>query len=160
MLKTIIAGAAFALIATAAFAAEDWVAVERSIEVKAPAAKVWGLLGGYCAANKARGAPCDFTKGTGELGTIRKLNPTTEEVKVAEGQYSYGYMQTLGASTPLRYHGNISVLPVSGASSKIVYTLVYDQGALATDAERETTRNTFGTRFQGAIEQMKTLAEK
>ena len=160
MLRALICGAVLALAASAALAAEDWVAVERTIEVKAPAAKVWGLLGGYCAANKARGAPCDFTKGTGELGTIRKLNPTTEEVKVAEGQYSYGYMQTLGASTPLRYHGNISVLPVSGASSKIVYTLVYDQGALATDAERETTRNTFGTRFQGAIEQMKTLAEK
>jgi hypothetical protein len=53
------------------------------------------------------------------------------------------------------------VLPQGdGKSSNIVYTLIYDQGVLASDAEREATRTTFGTRFQGAIEQMKALAEK
>ena len=83
MLKSIIAGAAFAAVsvlgATAASAAEDWVAVERSIDVNAPAAKVWGMIGGYCDFGKVRNIPCTYTKGTGGLGTVRKLNNAVEE---------------------------------------------------------------------------------
>lgn len=158
MLRGMMAGAVLALAATSAMAAEDWVAVERSIAVNASAEKVWSQIGGYCQANKNRNAPCDFINGTGGLGTDRKLNPTTEEVKTAEGLYSYGYFQTLGANTGLRYHGNVSVVP-EGKSSKIVYTLIYDQGALKDDAERASTAATMGTRFQGAIEQMKTFVE-
>jgi hypothetical protein len=46
-----------------------------------------------------------------------------------------------------------------GKASKIVYTLIYDQGALKDDAERASTAATLGTRFQGAIEQMKAFVE-
>jgi hypothetical protein len=158
-LAAVAAGAVLAVLASnGASAAEDWTAVERSIAVNAPAEKVWSLIGGYCQANKNRGAPCDFVKGTGGLGTNRKVSPTTEEVKVAEGVYSYGYFQTLGTNTGLRYHGNVSVVP-DGKASKIVYTLIYDQGALKDDAERASTAATMGTRFQGAIEQMKAFVE-
>lgn len=160
-MKTIIAGAAFALIAaSSASAAEDWVAVERSIDVKAPAAKVWAQVGGYCDFGKVRNVPCVYTKGAGGLGTVRKLNNVTEEVKVGEGIYSYGYFQTVGARTAQRYHGNVSVVPSKdGKTSKIVYTLIYDQGVLKDDAERASTKTTTEASFQTAIETMKKMVE-
>jgi hypothetical protein len=164
MLKSIIAGAAFAAVsvlgATAASAAEDWVAVERSIDVNAPAAKVWGMIGGYCDFGKVRNIPCTYTKGTGGLGTVRKLNNAVEEVKVGEGIYSYGYFQTVGTRTNQRYHGNMSVVPSrDGKTSKIVYTLIYDQGVLKDDAERASTKASTETSFQSAIEAMKKMVE-
>jgi opacity protein-like surface antigen len=160
LLKSILAGAAVALVATAATAAEDWVTVVRTIEVKAPAAKVWGLVGGYCDFGKVRNVPCVYTKGAGGLGTIRKLNGVTEEVKVGEGQYSYGYFQTVGARTQARYHGNVSVTPsADNKTSKIAYTLIYDQAGFASDAERASQKAAMETSFQEAIETMKKMAE-
>jgi hypothetical protein len=163
MIKTMLAGAALALAATtssAAPAAEDWVTVVRTAEINAPAAKVWGLVGDYCAFGKVRNIPCTYKKGSGGLGTIRVLNGTTEEVKVGEGQYSYGYFQTVGARTQARYHGNMSVLPTGATGSRIVYTLIYDQAGFASDAERASQKAAMETSFQDAVNIMKKMAEE
>ena len=164
MLKSILAGAALALVATAgsaAPAAEDWVTVVRTAEVNAPAAKLWGLVGGYCEFGKVRNVNCTYKKGTGGLGTIRVLNGVTEEVKVGEGHYSYGYFQTAGARVIARYHGNMSAIPsADGKTSKLVYTLIYDQAGFPSDAERASQKAAMETSFQDAVNIMKKMAEE
>ncbi len=164
MLKSILAGGAIALaagsLASGASAAEDWVTVVRSAEIARPASAVWALVGGYCEFGKVRKVSCTYKKGTGGLGTIRVLNGVTEEVKVGEGQYSYGYFQTVGARTQARYHGNMSAIPsADGKTTKMVYTLIYDQAGFATDAERASQKAAMETGFQDAVDTIKAMAE-
>lgn len=159
-MKSILAGAALALAATGASAAEDWVTVVRSAEIARPASQVWALVGGFCDFGKVRKVSCTYKKGTGGLGSIRVLNGVTEEVKVGEGQFSYGYFQTVGARVAARYHGNMSAIPsADGKTTRMVYTLTYDQAGFPSDAERASQKAAMETSFQEAVDTMKAMAE-
>jgi hypothetical protein len=57
------------------------------------------------------------------------------------------------------YHGTLEARPVTATTSKLVYTLVYDNSMLADDAARETDKTRRAQQFTRALENMKTLAE-
>ena len=57
------------------------------------------------------------------------------------------------------YHGNLEARPVTETTSKLVYTLVFDNSMLKDDAAREADRERRTAAFTRALENMKTLAE-
>jgi hypothetical protein len=137
--------------------AAEYVTLNLDISVDTPADVVWKKVGGYCDISAWLKLTCVMTSGSGELGSVRRLADRIDEVMVAKTAYSYTYTQP--ASTIL-YHGTLEVVPDGKKKSKILYSLFWDQAALA-DAEaktrdREQRKKTFTT----ALESMKKLAEE
>jgi hypothetical protein len=130
------------------------------IEVSRPAAEVWARIGKYCGI--AEWLPvvksCKMLSGIeGEVGSVRSV---ANEVLVGKTQYSYTYTQTPREGRPYNlYHGTLEVRPVTDKTSKIVYTLMYDNSMLPDDAAREKDKAARTAMFTGAIQNMKTLAE-
>ena len=130
------------------------------IDVNKPAAEVWGRVGKYC--DIAEWLPvvksCKMLSGVeGEVGSVRSV---ANEVLVAKTQYSYTYTQTPREGRPYNlYHGTVEVRPVTDKTSKIVYTLMYDNSMLPDDGAREKDKAARTAMFSGAIQNMKTLVE-
>ena len=130
------------------------------IDVNKPAAEVWARIGKYC--DIAEWLPvvksCKMLSGVeGEVGSVRSV---ANEVLVAKTQYSYTYTQTPREGRPYNlYHGTVEVRPVSDKTSKILYTLMYDNSMLADDGAREKDKAARTAMFTGAIQNMKTLVE-
>jgi hypothetical protein len=57
------------------------------------------------------------------------------------------------------YHGTVEAVPVTATTSKLVYTLVFDNSMLADDAAREKDIQARTAQFTRALNNMKTLAE-
>jgi hypothetical protein len=102
------------------------------------AAEVWARIGKYCDIGEWLQIPagCKMLSGAeGEVGSVRSV---ANEVLVGKTQYSYTYTQTVRAGRPYNlYHGTLEVRPVTDKTSKIIYTLMYDNSMLADDAARE-----------------------
>ena len=82
------------------------------------------------------------------------------EVLVGRTELSYTYTQPVRPDRPYNlYHGTLEARPVTATTSKIVYTLFYDNSMLPDDAARrqEIARRT--ERFTEALRNMKILAE-
>jgi hypothetical protein len=130
------------------------------IDVNKPAAEVWARIGKYCDIGEWLQIPggCKMLSGVeGEVGSVRSV---ASEVLVGKTQYSYTYTQTVRAGRPYNlYHGTLEVRPVTDKTSKIVYTLMYDNSMLADDAAREKDKVGRTATFQRAMANMKTLAE-
>ena len=147
-------------------AAQDPIVVESptytflpmEIDVNRPAAEVWEKVGGYCDIGEWFGIPCTITSGTGdEFGSVRSV---ANEVLVGRTELSYTYTQTPREGRPYDlYHGTLEARPVTATTSKLVYTLMYDNSMLADDAAREADRARRVGAFTRALENMKILAE-
>jgi hypothetical protein len=57
------------------------------------------------------------------------------------------------------YHGTMEARPVTATTSKIIYTLMWDNSMLADDAAREQDRARRRTTFERALANMKIIAE-
>jgi hypothetical protein len=57
------------------------------------------------------------------------------------------------------YHGTLEARPVTATTSKLVYTLFFDNSMLADDAARATDKTRRTAQFTQALENMKILAE-
>jgi hypothetical protein len=130
------------------------------IDVNRPAAEVWARIGKYCDIAEWLQIPagCKMLSGAeGEVGSVRSI---ANEVLVGKTQYSYTYTQTVRAGRPYNlYHGTLEARPVTDKTSKLVYTLMYDNSMLPDDAAREKDKLTRTATFQRAMVNMKTLAE-
>ena len=130
------------------------------IAVDRPAAEVWKRVGKWCDVSEwlQIAAGCKITSGKdGEVGAVRTVG---SEVLVAKTEYSYTYTQTPRVGRPYNlYHGTLEVRPVSPTTSKILYTLLFDNSMLPDDAAREKDKATRTTVFNRALANMKTLAE-
>jgi hypothetical protein len=72
----------------------------------------------------------------------------------------YTYAQTPKEGTPFNlYHGTVEARPVNATSSKIVYTLFFDNSMLPDEAARAADREARRARFTQALQNMKTLVE-
>jgi hypothetical protein len=158
-----IAGAALAQAPAAAPAkpAYDYVVIKQELAVNKPAAEAWKKVGGYCDIKDwiAPGVvvPCVLTTGTGEVGTNRLIAGRINEVMTAKTELGYGYAQPL---SPDQYHGFVEIAPTGKKTSKIVYTLVYDQSIVADQAAKDNKRTRLTAQFKKAMENMKAIAEK
>jgi hypothetical protein len=136
----------------------NYVAIPMEIMVNRPAAEVWKRIGKYCDIGEWLQVPCTITSGKdGEFGTVRSIG---NEVLVGKTEFSYTYTQPVREGVPyILYHGTLEARPVTATTSKLVYTLVYDNSTLPDDTARERDRAQRTARFTQALQNMKTLAE-
>lgn len=154
-MKRIVLMTGFLLAAIPAEAA-DYAVITLTSDIARPADQVWSRIGGYCAIQDWLGTKCILTQGMGEVGTIRNLNGTIDELLVGKTAHSYSYTQP---ASPILYHGTLAVEPVDAGHSRIVYTLLYDQAPLATPEAQAANRAQRTTRFQAGVDKMKQIAE-
>ncbi|MGE3489273.1 MAG: SRPBCC family protein [Vicinamibacterales bacterium] len=137
-----------------------YITIPLEIAVERPAAEVWKRIGKYCdiAEWLQIAAGCKMLSGVeGEVGSVRSI---ANEVLVGKTELSYTYTQTVRAGRPYNlYHGTLEARPVTDKTSKIVYTLMYDNSMLPNDAAREKDKASRTATFQRALANMKTLAE-
>jgi hypothetical protein len=135
-----------------------YVSLPMEITVNRPAAEVWKRVGKYCDIGEWLRVPCTITSGKdGEIGTVRSIG---NEVLVGKTELSYTYTQPVRVGQMYNlYHGTLEARPVTATTSKLVYTLVFDNSMLADDAAREKDKTQRTTRFMQALQNMKTLAE-
>ena len=132
------------------------------VVVNKPAAEVWARVGKYCDIQEWLGLTCTLTSGRdGEFGAVRSLNNgAIQEIIVARTPMSYTYAQPVRPGRPYdMYHGTLEAREITPTTTKLVYTLVVDEGVQADDAAREADKARRATQFKTALENMKILAE-
>jgi hypothetical protein len=132
--------------------------IPMEIDVNRPAEAVWARVGKYCDIGEWLQIPCTMTSGVeGEFGSVRSV---ASEVLVGKTELSYTYAQTPRADRPYDlYHGTLEARPVTATTSKLVYTLMFDNSMMADDAAREADRARRVATFTRALQNMKILAE-
>jgi hypothetical protein len=135
-----------------------YISIPLEITVNRPAAEVWKRVGKYCDIGEWLRIPCTITSGKdGEFGAVRSV---AGEVLVGKTELSYTYTQTVRAGRPYNlYHGTLEARPLTATTSKLVYTLMFDNSMLADDAAREKDMTQKTAVFTRALENMKILAE-
>ena len=135
-----------------------YVSIPMEIDVNRSAADVWKRIGKFCDIGEWFQIPCTITQGKdGEFGAVRSV---ANEVLVGKTELSYTYTQPVRNDRPYNlYHGTLEARPVTANTSKIVYTLFFDNSMLADDAAREADRARRVMQFTTALENMKILAE-
>jgi hypothetical protein len=128
------------------------------VDVNRPAAEVWKRVGKFCDIGEWMQFPCTILSGTdGEIGVVRSIG---HEVLVGKTDLSYTYTQPVTEGRPyILYHGTLEAKPVTATTSKLIYTLMWDNSTLADDAAREKDKAQRRQMFEGALKNMKTLAE-
>jgi len=137
-----------------------YISIPLEVTVNRPAAEVWKRIGKYCdiAEWLQMPMPCTIIGGKdGEFGAIRSV---ANEVLVAKTELSYTYTQTVKEGRPYNlYHGTLEARPVTATTSKLIYTLFFDNSMLPDDAAREKDKAQRTARFTQALQNMKILAE-
>ena len=137
-----------------------YVTIALETTVNKPVADVWKRIGGYCTISEwlQIAAGCKIVAGTdNEVGAVRSV---AGEVLVGKTQYSYTYTQTVRAGRPYNlYHGTIEARAASPTTTKLLYTLIYDNSMMPDDAAREKDKASRAVVFTRALSNMKTLAE-
>jgi hypothetical protein len=141
-----------------AVASPTYTSIPLEITVNRSAADVWKRVGKFCDIGEWLQIPCTITSGKdGEFGAVRSV---ANEVLVGKTDLSYTYTQTVRNDRPYNlYHGTLEARPVTATTSKIVYTIFFDNSMLADDAAREADKARRTATFKRALENMKTLAE-
>jgi hypothetical protein len=135
-----------------------YVSIPLEIAVNRPAAEVWKRVGKYCDIGEWLQIPCTILSGKdGEIGAVRSVG---NEVLVGKTELSYTYTQPVRTGRPYNlYHGTLEARPVTATTSKLVYTLIFDNSILADDEAREKDKAQRTAQFTRALQNMKTLAE-
>lgn len=136
-----------------------YVSIPMEITVDRPAAEVWKRVGKYCDISEWLRIPtCTIIAGKdGELGAVRSV---ANEVLVGKTELSYTYTQPVREGRPYNlYHGTLEARPVTATTSKLIYTLVFDNSLLTDDAARQADIERRRTQFTQALQNMKILAE-
>jgi hypothetical protein len=141
-----------------AVANPTYVSIPMEITVNRSAADVWKRVGKYCDIGEWMQVACTITSGKdGELGAVRTVGG---EILVGKTELSYTYTQPVRDGRPYNmYHGTLEARPLTATTSKLVYTLFYDNSMLADDAARERDKAQRTTRFTQLLANMKVLAE-
>ncbi len=135
-----------------------YVSIPMEIDVNRPAAEVWKRVGKYCDIGEWFQIPCTILSGKDDdFGEVRSVG---NEILVGKTELSYTYTQPVREGVPyILYHGTLEARPVTATTSKLIYTLVYDNSTLPDDAARERDMTQRRTRFMQALKNMKILAE-
>lgn len=141
-----------------AIANPTYVSVHMEANVNKPAAEGWKRVGKFCDIGEWLQVACMITYGKdGELGAVRSIG---REVLVGQTEFSYTYTQPVTAGRPyILYHGTLEIRPVTATTSKIIYTLVWDNSTMADDAAKDRDKTQRTTQFQRAVDNMKILIE-
>src|SRR5579862_8634049 len=136
--------------------------VTLDITVNRPAAEVWKRVGKFCDIADPFQLSCKIISGKdGEVGAVRFLGTAIgNEILVGKTGLSYTYAQPLKPGQPYDlYHGTVEARPLTGTTSKIVYTLLYDNSMLPDEAARQKDKAERIALFTRGLSNMKSLAE-
>ena len=142
-------------------ASPTYTSIAMEITVNRPAAEVWKRIGKYCDVAEWLHAPAGgkiIAGKDGEFGAVRSVG--NGEVLVGRTELSYTYAQTPKEGTPFNlYHGTVEARPMTPTTSKLVYTLFFDNSMLPDEAARAKDKEARRARFTQALQNMKILAE-
>jgi hypothetical protein len=160
-LTALIALCGLACAATTLAAEPDYTTIKMEVDVAKPAKEVWAKVGPYCAIAQWMKVDCKITSGDGGIGTVRVLaGGRVTEILVGKTDLSYGYTQPVKEGQFYNlYHGYLEAKPVTAKTSKLIYTLVYDSSDKPDQAAKEADIAQRRMRFEGALQNMKELAE-
>jgi hypothetical protein len=135
-----------------------YVAITMEVTVDRPAADVWKRVGKYCDIGEWLRVQCTITAGKdGEVGAVRSIG---NEVLVGKTELSYTYTQPVRAGRPyILYHGTLEAKPLTATTSRLIYTLMWDNSTQPDDAARERDKAQRNAQFTQALQNMKILAE-
>ena len=135
-----------------------YTSIAMEINVNRPAADVWKRVGKYCDIGEWLQIPCTITSGRDdEFGAVRSV---ADEILVGKTELSYVYTQPVRVGRPYNmYHGTLEARPVTATTSKVVYTLFFDNSNLPDQAAKDADVARRRTQFTRALENMKVLAE-
>lgn len=135
-----------------------YISIPLEITINRPAEEVWKRVGKFCDIGEWLQIPCTITSGKdGEVGAVRSV---AGEVLVGKTELSYTYTQTVKAGRPYNlYHGTLESRPLTATTSKLIYTLMFDNSMLPDDAARERDKAQRTAMFTQALKNMKILAE-
>lgn len=143
-------------LAGAANAAGDYVSIVQETSLDVPAETAWAKLKGYCDIGAWLKMTCEITAGKdGEVGAVRKIDNRIEEVIVGVTPLSYTYADI---NPKILYHGTVEIRPVSKTSSRLIYSLFFDQTSVPVE-QREANKTRRQNMFAGAMAVMKGMAE-
>jgi hypothetical protein len=127
-------------------------------DVDRPAAEVWKRVGKFCDIGEWMQFPCTITSGKdGEVGVQRSIG---REVLVGKTDLSYTYAQPITDGQPyILYHGTLEAKPLTATTTKLVYTLMWDNSTFGDEAGKERDRAQRKQMFENALNNMKILAE-
>lgn len=129
--------------------------------VNRPAEEVWKRVGKFCDIAESFQLACKIISGRdGEVGAVRFLGSAIgNEILVGKTDLSYTYAQPLKPGQPYDlYHGTVEARPLTVTTSKLVYTLLYDNSMLE-EAAREEDKAQRIALFTRGLSNMKSLAE-
>jgi len=135
-----------------------YVSIPLEVTVNRPAAEVWKRVGKWCDVGEWLQVPCTITWGKdGEIGAVRSV---ANEIMVGKTELSYTYTQPVRVGRPYDlYHGTLEARPLTATTSKLLYTLVFDNSMLADGPARDRDIAGKTALFTRALQNMKTLAE-
>ena len=144
-----------------AIEAPNYVSIPMEITVNKPAAEVWKRIGKFCDIGEWLQIPsgCQITSGAdGQVGAVRTVG---REILIGKTELSYSYTQPVYEGRPYNlYHGTLEARPLTAKTSKIVYTLMYDNSGIPGDeAAKQAEIQRRRTTFEHALGNMKILAE-
>jgi hypothetical protein len=127
-------------------------------DVNRAAPDVWKRIGKYCDIGEWLRVPCTITSGKdGEPGAVRSV---ANEVLVGKTELSYTYTQPVREGRPYNlYHGTLEVRPVTATTSRILYTIFWDNSMVPDEAAKQKDLASRKTMFTTAVQNMKILAE-
>jgi hypothetical protein len=142
-------------------ASPTYTSVAMEVTVNRPAAEVWKRVGKFCDIAEWLQIPagCKILSGKdGEFGAVRPMGGG--EVLVGRTEFSYTYTQPPKEGVPYNlYHGTVEARPLTATTSKLVYTLFFDNSMLPDDTARAADKEVRHARFMQALQNMKMLAE-
>jgi hypothetical protein len=139
----------------------NYVTIPLEITINKPVADVWQRIGKYCAIAEWLPLPsgCTITSGKeDEVGAVRSV---ADEIMVAKTEYSYTYTQPVREGRPYNmYHGTMEARPIDAKTTKLIYTLIYDNSLIpGGDEAKQTDIERRRAMFTRALNNMKILAE-
>ena len=137
-------------------AAAEFVTIPLETTIDKPAAVAWGKVSAYCDIGAWFKTTCELTSGTGDVGTVRRIEGRIDEVLVAKTAWSYTYAQP---KSPIDYHGTVEIRAGGARKSKLLYTLIYDAEPLKTPEAKAADKERRTKQFTALVATMKAQAE-
>jgi hypothetical protein len=138
-------------------AAAEYTSITLEKPVEGSADAVWAKVGPFCALKDWLKTTCEYTSGSGDIGTVRVVAGQFKEVLVGKTEHSYTY--AFSEPNPTMYHGTLSVVPVGRQKSKLVYLVFWDQEKFPTPEAKTKEKASNTQTFSRALDNMKEMAE-
>lgn len=136
----------------------NFAVIVSTVAIALSAVEAWKRIGAFEDAGRFLNVPCKLLSGTGDVGSVRQIGEAIIEVMVNAGPLFYAYAQNYGPMAAYAYHGSVSLEPTGAKSSRLTYTILYDQ-SLMDESKRISELARITSRFQGAAESMRNVAE-